>query len=309
MKVFLSWSQQRSKLVAHYLKEWLPYIMQSIKPWFSPEDIHRGEQWFNAINKGISESTTGIICLTKENKDKPWILFESGALFKGIDKSRLFTLLIDIEPSELIGNPLYHFNHTRLIKEDLLKLIKDLNQLSDEPRDAGILTKMFETFWPDFEERLKEIFASTKQANEDVADSNPDPQALMLENILQAVTNVDKAVSKITQAQDQKSIDVRKMIELETQLEEQRLMAVNMRDKSIKSSLFGLSPVISENEFRLLVDQLRTLLQNRNISFKEVKSNPEFWYKELQTFSGWLLTFNFNDFLKALDWLIGDKSN
>lgn len=80
MKVFLSWSGERSRLVATLLDEWLRCVLQAIRPWISTKDIDRGSLWFSEIQDQLQDVTTGIICLTQENKEKPWILFEAGAL-------------------------------------------------------------------------------------------------------------------------------------------------------------------------------------------------------------------------------------
>ncbi|MGL6401348.1 toll/interleukin-1 receptor domain-containing protein [Aeromonas hydrophila] len=111
MKVFLSWSGERSRLVATLLDEWLRCVLQAIRPWISTKDIDRGALWFNEIQDQLQDTTTGIICLTQENKERPWILFEAGALAKGLSTSRVCTLLVDLKPSD-IKDPLAQLNHT-----------------------------------------------------------------------------------------------------------------------------------------------------------------------------------------------------
>ena len=44
MKVFISWSGERSKQMAAALKEWLPTAIQYLEPWMSDTDIHAGDR-------------------------------------------------------------------------------------------------------------------------------------------------------------------------------------------------------------------------------------------------------------------------
>jgi len=47
--------------------------------------------WFSQISDNLSDTSIGIVCLTQENKDRPWILFEAGTLAKGLSNSRVCT--------------------------------------------------------------------------------------------------------------------------------------------------------------------------------------------------------------------------
>lgn len=158
MKVFISWSGEKSKRVAELVDEWLQCTIQSSQPWLSSRSIDRGALWFSEITAELADTTIGIICLTKDNKDKPWILFEAGALAKGLNASRVCTFLIDLEATDL-ENPLAQFNHTTYTKTGLHQLLNTINSLSETPLRPQILDKVFEKYWPEFESKFDAILA------------------------------------------------------------------------------------------------------------------------------------------------------
>jgi len=116
-KVFISWSGELSNKVAEELRKWLPGVLQFVKPYFTPNDIDKGTRWSSEIAGELENSDVGIICLTKDNIERPWILFEAGALSKKINKSNVCTLLFNLEPTDLSG-PLASFQSTKFEKAD-----------------------------------------------------------------------------------------------------------------------------------------------------------------------------------------------
>lgn len=183
MKVFLSWSGERSKQVALLLNNWLCCVIQAARPWISSKDIDRGSLWFSEINDQLKDTSVGIICLTQENKNRPWILFEAGALAKGLSTARVCTLLIDLEPKD-IEDPLAQFNHTFPKKENMIELVRTLNNsLGSNGLDPRVLDQVFDTYWPQFEEGFTSIIESTQP--QDKTQSKPRPQGDMLAEILE----------------------------------------------------------------------------------------------------------------------------
>lgn len=158
MKVFMSWSGSRSREVAKLLHYWIKCVVQASHPWISTSGIDSGSIWFNQINNELQDTTFGIICLTKENKDAPWILFEAGALAKGLVSSRVCTFLIDIDVKE-IRDPLAQFNHTLPDSDSMWKLVSTINASLPEPSrlETIILKGVFETYWPQFQEKFAAI--------------------------------------------------------------------------------------------------------------------------------------------------------
>lgn len=185
MKVFLSWSGQRSHQVATVLKEWLPSVIQSIDPFVSSEDISKGERWSIQIAKELEETAFGILCVTKDNFDAPWLMFEAGALSKIIDKTFLCPFLFDLKMADVDKkSPILQFQTTIFEKEDIRKLVKALNSACGEIQLADDkLQKAFEIWWPSLEESLNKFLnVPTEQKVQQKKSSEKDG---MLEEVLE----------------------------------------------------------------------------------------------------------------------------
>lgn len=157
MKIFISWSGERSRLIAEALKGWLPDVISFFEPWVSSEDIEKGARWGADLNAQLEGTDIGIICLTPENLLAPWILFESGALAKSINRGRVCTYLFDVQKSDLQG-PLIQFQATESTKPDTLKLLKSLNNyLEKKARSDEQVERIFEQWWPNLEKKLQII--------------------------------------------------------------------------------------------------------------------------------------------------------
>ena len=157
MEIFISWSGERSKAVAEILREWLPNVIQNLKPCISSADVEKGSRWLIDISENLESCNFGLLCLTPENMDQPWILFEAGAIAKSIDSSFVCPILFDCSPTDLKG-PLAHFQATVLEKKDMLKLIQAINSNLKESALPDIqLNTTFELWWPILDDQLKEI--------------------------------------------------------------------------------------------------------------------------------------------------------
>lgn len=101
MKVFISWSGDLSHKVAVILRDWLPSVIQSLESYVSSEDIDKGARWSTDISKELEDSSFGILCITRENLDPPWLNFEAGALSKSVDRSRVSPFLFGVKRSDI----------------------------------------------------------------------------------------------------------------------------------------------------------------------------------------------------------------
>src|SRR4051812_45601023 len=122
MKVFVSWSGELSRSIAQAIRELFPQILQGLDIFMSDADIQNGVPWFETIGANLESSSYGIIVLTRENLSRPWVLFEAGALAKGIDKSRVTPLLVDLEKIDLAA-PLSMFQSSTLNRSDVRKMV------------------------------------------------------------------------------------------------------------------------------------------------------------------------------------------
>lgn len=194
MKVFISWSGDRSRLVGELLDDWIQCVLQAVDPWMSSKDIDRGSLWFSEITDQLKDTSIGIILLTQENKDKPWILFESGALAKGLSTNRVCTLLIDLQPTD-IRDPLAQFNHTYPNREGLWQLVRTLNaSLSEKGLKEKVLERVFDTYWPQFERDFAKVLSTTNDTL--VSESKRTNDDMMVE-LLSSIRNVEKRMRAI----------------------------------------------------------------------------------------------------------------
>lgn len=160
IKVFISWSGNLSKMIAKELNRWIPSVLQNVDTYFSPEDTEKGSQWSNKIRLELDSSDIGIICLTRENLNRPWILFEAGAISKKFDEGRVCSIVFDLETTDVTG-PLLIFQLTSFSRDEMLQLLKTINGAGQSPLEVDRLTYAFEMAWPSLES------AVTKYIKED----------------------------------------------------------------------------------------------------------------------------------------------
>jgi hypothetical protein len=162
MKVFISWSGERSKAVAEALRYWLPKVIQAVQPWMSANDIDKGTRWRTDIASELEQSSIGVICLTPENLDSTWLHFEAGALSKQQQNTYVCTFLYDLEPAD-VREPLAQFQSTKAQRDDVKKLIQTINNnLGERKLPESEINESFDVWWVKLEQRLKDIPQSPK---------------------------------------------------------------------------------------------------------------------------------------------------
>jgi hypothetical protein len=183
VKVFISWSKPRSKMLAELLRDWLPEVIQQVQPWISSADIDKGQRWANEVSSKLSALDQGLLCLTPENQHEPWLNFEAGALAKAVDESRVRPVLLDLKPANLTG-PIAQFQAAVASdRDDMWRVVHSLNQASQTPLESHRLERAFERLWRDFSEKVEEIRSASAETTTAIERPRDDILAEVLERV------------------------------------------------------------------------------------------------------------------------------
>ncbi len=195
MKIFLSWSKPKSHETALAFREWLPSVIQSIEPYVSSEDINKGTRWSGEIAKELDESSFGILCVTKENLEEPWLMFEAGALSKRLDNAFVYPFLLGVKNSDVKG-PLSQFQSTTFEKEDIKKLVVSINNaFSGDGLKPELLEKTFEIWWPTLEKKLQEIDAKPEVVQDAQSTQKANKKDELMEELLKVSRSNQRLLS------------------------------------------------------------------------------------------------------------------
>jgi hypothetical protein len=187
MQIFISWSGEKSKKIAEAIRHWLPEVIQSVRPYFTPDDVAKGQRWATDIAENLHKSEFGLFCLTAENLTAPWLLFEAGAVSKDNRVGRVCPLLFGIESAQLAG-PLLQFQATRYSKDEVFKFMKAVNEATSDPLSEIKLTRAFERCWHELDEKIQSIL------NEYLPNENPAPRTV--EEMVEETLGIVRAMSQ-----------------------------------------------------------------------------------------------------------------
>lgn len=192
MKVFISWSGDRSRALAQAFREWLPLVLHYVEPWVSDADIDAGERWAQSVAKELAASNFGIICVTSENVTSPWVLFEAGALTKSLETGRVIPLLLDLEFTDISGSgPLAQFQAKKLTQQAIGEVIQSIQKAAEKPIPTERATMLFNRLWAGLEEQLEAI------PKEPPEERKVRPATEVLEDLVASVRALDSRLREI----------------------------------------------------------------------------------------------------------------
>jgi TIR domain len=181
MKVFISWSGDRSRQLAQSLSDFLPQVIQQVQPFMSASSIAAGESWGLRLAAELENTDFGILCLTSDNLKSAWISFEAGALSKKLGASSVCPCLHDLRASDL-SFPLAQFQAKTTNRNGLFDIVKAVNAALPQGRiDDVRLKKAFDKFYRELRRQIDRI--APDSASQAVPRSDRD----LLEEIVQAI--------------------------------------------------------------------------------------------------------------------------
>lgn len=177
MKIFISWSGELSRKLAEILRRWLPYVIHAVEPYFSADDMSKGARWASEIAGELEEAQIGLICLTRQNLEAPWIMFEAGAMSKNLDQSKVCPILFGLEPSDIKG-PLVQFQAAKFDKTDIRNVVRMINrEFNEQALSQDFIDSVFDKWWPDLEkmvtielENIEEPATTTRRSDRDLLE-------------------------------------------------------------------------------------------------------------------------------------------
>lgn len=164
MQIFISWSGEKSRQIAEVFRHWLPEVIQLVRPYFTPDDVVKGQRWAADIAENLQTSQFGLFCLTADNLAAPWLLFEAGAVSKDSRNGKVCPLLFGVDSSQLSG-PLLQFQATPYSKAEVFKFMKAVNAETSLPLTEVHLERAFERCWDELDHKVNAILST--QAEDD----------------------------------------------------------------------------------------------------------------------------------------------
>ncbi len=160
--IFIGWSGDVSQRLAHELQKWIPNVIPIANPKLS-RDIPAGADWNTELKAMLAKAKFAILCLTRENRNAPWIHYEAGFLVAS-NKVKVCPYILDFDPKDLTG-PLSQLQAKYADEADTLAMLININT---PERGQPVIPKSsvemyFKLFWPQLDMQMNELREQTKQ--------------------------------------------------------------------------------------------------------------------------------------------------
>lgn len=156
-KLFISWAKDPAKQYALALSDWLRDVFDSLETWTSQADLMPGERSLAEIDKRLQEAVAGVVVVTPENQNEPWLSFEAGylACHVGNGARRVIPLTMDgLKPGDLTG-PLGMLQGVQFGRDGVKQLLESLCEVVG--LDKGRADRKMDAFWDRLESRIADL--------------------------------------------------------------------------------------------------------------------------------------------------------
>ncbi len=179
-----------SKDVATVWRNLVKETFDSVEPFMSEENIGAGERGLAKIAKELAGTSFGIIVVTQENQNSPWLNYEAGALSKDVDDEtvRVAPSLVDFERKTDVTGPIGQFQASLLNREGVEYILVEIAKVVGV-EDASI-RKRFANSW---REEYESQFASAKASRGDEPVTSRRGNDEMLDEILTVVREIARS--------------------------------------------------------------------------------------------------------------------
>ncbi len=192
MKLFLSWSKDESKQYANVFKEELPTLFPNTEIFMSDTDISMGSFSIPTIMQELENSTYGILFITPDNKDEPWINFEAGALSKGLSDMHVTPIGFRGIEMEYLSSPIKNYQGFLFEELKFKKTMNEINRLTDTPLPKKTFDVLLNSVWESLSDKIEKITDDYKIDKK----SKEDPVEGKLNLILSELTKMNRNKNK-----------------------------------------------------------------------------------------------------------------
>lgn len=155
MRLFICWSEHRSRELADELATWLPKVLGPELSCSVSTKFEVGEQWFPQLLRELDAADAAIVCLTPENLASRWLHFEAGMLFRSGAERVLPYFLGSEVPA--IDEPLNVIQASAATEAGTRGLVQALARRGAQ--SSSDVQRRFDACWPDLGRFIRRLAA------------------------------------------------------------------------------------------------------------------------------------------------------
>jgi hypothetical protein len=148
LRIFMSWSGSLSKEIATLFEENMEFIFDSnVSSSMSKSSIEPGEIWSQRFGKELEMCEVGIIFLSHENHETPWLLFEAGVLANQFEATCVMVLCLDLEEAQITKSPFSQFQCVKFTLLGIKDIVKTIANLCNQSERVEVFHERLEAAW------------------------------------------------------------------------------------------------------------------------------------------------------------------